>query len=60
VGPEHTIILYAGKPYFRGRLSTVDLLAITSLDKLLFYIQKLDIKEAPLMRRSTVQSLPLI
>ncbi len=53
----------AGKAYWRGRLSTVDLLVLTSLDQLLFilkilftYVTK---QAATLMRRSTVLSLPL-
>ncbi len=48
-------------PYFRGGLSTVDLLVLTSLDHLAFYIENiiyLFIKQAALMRRSTVLSLP--
>jgi hypothetical protein len=51
-----------GNPYWRGRLSTVDLLALTSLDQLLFIMQTLCTflqNKATLMRRSTVPSLPL-
>jgi len=54
--------LEPGKPYWRGNLSTVDLLVLTSLDKLPF-TKKILItfvrKQAKLMRRSTVLSLPL-
>ncbi len=47
--------------YWRGRLSTVDLLLLTSLDKLLFTLKILFTlfkKQAILIRRSTVLSLP--
>jgi len=47
-----------GKPYKRGRLSTVDLLVITSSDQLLFYIESI-IYPCYKVRRSTVLSLPL-
>jgi hypothetical protein len=46
----------------RGRLSTVDLLVLTSLDQLIFKLKILFAfvtKQATLMRRSTVLSLPL-
>ena len=46
----------------RGRLSTVALFVITSLDQLLVILKTLFTffpKQATLMRRSTVQSLPL-
>ncbi len=50
-----------GKSYWGGRLSTVDLLVLTSLDQLIF-IYKISfsffIKQATLMRRSTVLILP--
>jgi len=52
----------AGKSYWRGRLSTVDLLVLTSLDQLLFILKILlnsFTKQAILMRRSTVLSLTL-
>jgi hypothetical protein len=45
----------------RERLSTVDLLVLTSLDQLLFILQilfTLVTQQTILMRRSTVQSLP--
>jgi len=51
----------AGNPNRRGRISTVDLLALTSLDKLFFMLKILFnfvTKQATLMRRSTVLSLP--
>jgi len=51
----------AGKPKWRGRLSTVDLLVITSLDQLLFKLKILPTfftKQSILIRRSTVLSLP--
>ncbi len=53
-----TIILikgstWAGNPYRRGRLSTVDLLILTSLYQLLLTTQ------VSLIRRSSVLSLPL-
>jgi len=51
-----------GKPYRRGRLSTVNLLVLTSLDQLIFKLKILFTfftKQATLMRRSTVLSLPL-
>ncbi len=53
--------MVAGKSYYRGRLSTVDLLVITSLDELLLDLTILltfFTKKATLMRRSTVLSLP--
>jgi len=51
----------AGKYYWSGRLSTVDLLIQTSLDQLLFILKILFTfftKQSTLMRRSTVLSLP--
>jgi hypothetical protein len=50
-----------GKPYWRGKLNTVDLLVLTSLYQLLFILKILFsyvTKQAALMRRSTVLSLP--
>ncbi len=51
-----------GNPYWSGRLSTVDLLVLTSLDQLILLLKILFIffftKQATLMRRSTVLSLP--
>jgi hypothetical protein len=43
-----------------GRLSTVDLLVLTSLDKLVFELKIFSFftKQATLMRRSTVPGLP--
>jgi hypothetical protein len=52
----------AGDPYCRGRLSMVDLLVLTSLDQLIFVLKilfTLVSKQATLMRRSAVLSLPL-
>jgi hypothetical protein len=54
--------LAAGNPYWKGRLSTVDLLVLTSLDQLLLILPILFsffTNKATLMRRSTVLSLPL-
>jgi hypothetical protein len=51
-----------GNPHWKGRLSTVDLLLPTSVVQLLLKQQTLFtcfIKQATLMRRSTVLSLPL-
>ncbi len=51
-----------GKPYWRRRISTVDLLVLTSLDQLLFILKILFTfftKQPTLMGRSTVLSLPL-
>ncbi len=50
------------KSCWTGRLSTVDLLVLTSLDKLLFQLKILltfFTKQATSMRRSVVLSLPL-
>ncbi len=49
-------------PYWRGRLSTVDLLVLTSLDQLIFILKILFTfitKQLTLLRRSTVLCLPL-
>ncbi len=54
--------LKAGKPNRSGRLSTVNLLVITSLDQLIFILQILFAfvtKHAAIMRRSTELNLPL-
>jgi hypothetical protein len=51
----------AGKPYLRGRLSTLDLLVLTSSYQVNFMLRilfKFFIKQATLLRRSTVLSLP--
>ncbi len=51
----------AGKSYRGGRISTVDLLVLSSLDQLIFYIENIIFivtKQVVLMRRSTVLSLP--
>ncbi len=51
-----------GKPYWRGRLSTVDLLVLTGLDQLLLIVKILFTfftNQATLMRRSTVLSFSL-
>jgi hypothetical protein len=55
------LLVEPGKSYRRGRLSTVDLLVLTSLDRLLFILKILlnsFTKQATLMRRSTVLSIP--
>jgi len=52
-----------GNPYWKGRLSTVDLLKLAILDQLLLIMQKLFtflLKRATLMRSSTVLSLPVL
>jgi hypothetical protein len=52
----------SGKPYGRGRLSTIDLLVQNSLDQLIFVLEILFnfvTKQPVLMRRSTVLGLPL-
>ncbi len=51
----------AGNPHCRGRLCTVDLLAITNLDQLLLILQTLNnfAKQVTFVRRSIVLSLPL-
>jgi hypothetical protein len=52
----------SGNPYWRGRLNTVDLLVLTSLDQLLLKLKilfTLLTKWAILTRRSTVLSIPL-
>ncbi len=54
------LMLQPGKSYWRGRLSTVDLLELTSLHQLLFILKivfTLFTKQGTLMRRSTVLSL---
>jgi len=43
----------------KGNLSTVDLLVLTSLDRLIFSLKILFTKQATLVRRSTVLSLPV-
>jgi hypothetical protein len=51
-----------GNPYWGGRLSTADLLVLTSLDQLLSIMKTLFSffpKQATLMKWSTVRSLPL-
>ncbi len=58
---NNRLIVRAGKSYWRGRLSTVDLIVLTSLDQLLFKLKILwtfFTKQANIMRRSTVSSLP--
>ncbi len=54
-------MLQPGNPYIRERLSTVDLLVLTSLDLLLLISRTLFFftKHGDLIRRSTVLSLPL-
>ncbi len=50
-----------GSPYRMGRLSTVDLLVLTSLDQLIVYCILLTFvtKQDTLMRRSTLLSFPV-
>ncbi len=51
-----------GKPYWRGRINTANLLILTSLDQLLFLMTILFTyvtKQAALLRSSTVLSLPV-
>ncbi len=53
-------LITTGKPYWRGRLSAVDLLVLTSLYQLLLIMQsffKFLTKQGTLMWRSTVLSL---
>jgi hypothetical protein len=57
-----SILIEPGKPYWRGRLSTVDLLVLTSLNQLLFTFKiffTLFTKQGNLTRRWTVLSFPL-
>jgi hypothetical protein len=63
-GGHHSLNAYlkSGNSHRRGRLSTVDLLVISSLDQQLLKLQTIFsyfTKQATLMRRSTVLSLPL-
>jgi hypothetical protein len=53
--------LYSGNSNGRGRLSTIDLLVLTSLDKLLLRFKKLNFftEQVTLFGRSTVLSFPL-
>ncbi len=54
--------VYTGNPYGRERISTVDLLILTSLDELIFILKMFVTfftKQAALMRRSSVLNLPL-
>ncbi len=58
---QNSLIVRAWKSYWRGRLGTVNLLVLTSLDQLLFKLKILwtfFTKQATLMRRSSVLSLP--
>jgi hypothetical protein len=58
----HRFFIYPEKSYWRGRLSIVHLLVLTSLDEFLLILKMLftfDTKWATLMRRSIVLSLPL-
>jgi uncharacterized protein YjbI with pentapeptide repeats len=55
------LIIQSREALLKGRLSTVDLLVLTSLDRLPLILQTFFIfftKEATLMRRSTVLSFP--
>ncbi len=54
--------MWTGNPKWRGRLSTLDLLVLTTLDEVLLILQTLFTfftKQATLMRRCTVVSLLL-
>jgi hypothetical protein len=54
-------MIYPWKPYRRRRISTAHLLVLTGLDQLLLILKILSTyfaKQATLMRRSTVLSLP--
>jgi hypothetical protein len=58
----NAVIEQPGNPYWRGRLSTVDLLVLTSLNNMVLIMKILFTfvtKQAILERRSTVLSLPL-
>jgi hypothetical protein len=58
---EKEMKVNAGNSFCRGKLSTFDLLVLTSLDQLLFLLGILLIfftKKDSLMRRSSVLSLP--
>ncbi len=55
-------LVETGNPYRRGQISTVDLLVLTSFDKLLYILKILFsyfTKQVTPIRRSTVLSLPL-
>ncbi len=55
------LIVRSMNPYRRGILSTVDLLVLTSLDKLILILKIIFLfftKQASLIRRSTALSLP--
>jgi hypothetical protein len=57
-----TLTPSSGHPYWRGRLCTVDLRALFSLDKLIVILKILFIlvaKQATLMRSSSALGLPL-
>jgi hypothetical protein len=59
---KKTGLVTAGKPYRRGRLDTVDLLVLTSLDQVIFILKILftcSTKQPTLIRRSTGLSFPL-
>jgi hypothetical protein len=51
--------MFLNEHLIEGRLSTVDLLELTSLDHLLLIMDNIVTKQANLMRRSTVLSFPL-
>ncbi len=58
--PPKTQISKPGKPFWGERISTVDLLVLTSLDQLIFKLKILFLfLQNKQMRRSTVLSLPL-
>ncbi len=58
-----SVKVQSGNPYSRKRISTVDLLVLTSSDQLLFiwkpYFFSFFFKQPSIMRRSTVLTLPL-
>ena len=60
--PVQCLRVKARNPFWRGRLSTVDLLILTSIEQLFLLLQRLFTflrKQATLLRRSTVLSLSL-
>jgi hypothetical protein len=60
---SYKVNVYPGKSLQRGKLSTFELLVLNSLDKLLFELKILlpfFTKQATLMRRSTVLSIPTL
>ncbi len=59
---SHFYSISAGNPHWRGRIITLDLLVLTSLDQFLFQLKiwiTFLTKQATLVSRSTALSLPL-